>query len=133
MIHAREDYNRFQEPKELMEEIYWFAACIQTGQLPTKDQIDEKLKYLNGKYKKFSGESTPFGEDEPVMLFRAKDKYFTSVLEHYASELDPDIQVDSRMLDAVMNHIELAEKWQAKNGKKTPDVPSIVLDEAPKP
>ena len=78
MIHAREDYNRFQDPENKI------------------------------------------GEDEPVMLFRAKDMHFISVLKFYEMELD--ISNNREVADSVRKHIELSLKWRDVNGCKQPDL-----------
>jgi hypothetical protein len=67
--------------------------------------------------------STAISEDEPVMLFRAKDKHFCAVLEHYWRLLvnDPDAKPD--IARYVAGHMGTALAWQEKNGCKTPDLP----------
>jgi hypothetical protein len=67
--------------------------------------------------------STPIGEDEPVMLFRAQDRLFISVLHHYAARLQNTVGVDPAMVEAVERQIEAARTWQAEHGCKTPDIP----------
>lgn len=76
MKHAREDYNRFQDP---------------AGKIP---------------------------EDEPVMLFRAQDKYFLDVLYFYAACVKRD-DPESPIIKRVEDHIELAKNWSVQ---KMPDL-----------
>ena len=92
MIHARKDYQRFQDPA-----------------------VDDPTLLGEG--------CTPIAEDEPVMLFRAKDKHFLNVLIDYFHHLRMDPNVDKKMLDAIAEHSNLAAEWQNKNGTKTPDIP----------
>jgi hypothetical protein len=72
--------------------------------------------------------SSPIGADEPVMLFRARDKHFVAVLLAYRQLLvgDPDMQVDKLwpMLTALGQHIVRAKEWQAEHGCKRPDLPA---------
>lgn len=45
---------------------------------------DRKFKFENGRFvNRVSGEAIP--DDEPVILFRARDRHALSVLEHYLS------------------------------------------------
>lgn len=80
MKHAREDYNRIQDPE---------------GKIP---------------------------EDEPVMLFRAKDKLFVEILQTYRGKLLYH-KAQPAMIELVDQHIELAKVWQATNPTKLPDIP----------
>ena len=78
MKHAREDYNRFQDPENKI------------------------------------------GADEPVMLFRAQDKHFVSILTRYQEALQE--AGNTEMANAVSKHIDLATEWRNKNGCKEPDL-----------
>lgn len=61
------------------------------------------------------------GEDEPVMLFRAKDAFAPLVLRAYADIIRQRAD-DPEMVQAVLRHAERMEEWQKVNGKQTPDV-----------
>lgn len=99
MIHARADYDRIQDPATRYGDD---PDCRETwGMSPT---------------------ATPIGIDEPVILFRAQDKHFVKVLDHYREMLLRDGAHDPRMVESVERHIELANRWQADNGCKTPDL-----------
>lgn len=63
------------------------------------------------------------GEDEPVMLFRAKDRLMPHVLEAYRSLLSA-ASADPTMIDAVALHIARVNKWQLRNRTQTPDMPN---------
>ena len=91
MIHARYDYNRIQDP-----------ALEDRNLLP-------------------DGSSTPIGADEPVMLFRAQDRFFVEMLDEYHKRLRGAGKDD--MARAVELQIQRAKRWQEKNGCKTPDLP----------
>ena len=86
MIHAREDYNRIQDP-------------------------EHKIK-----------------EDEPVILFRAQDKYFNDVLSFYLQLIAQDEQVQNEMIQSITNHLVLSTLWRSKNKDKikTPDIPLLI-------
>lgn len=105
MIHARPDYNRFQDPA-LNDPSLLGEGC------------------------------SPIAEDEPVFLFRAKDRLFTDVLQFYAeslfdiagdldsgSENDQKFNNLEKMVNFIQNHIQLAKEWQEKNTSKIPDMP----------
>ncbi len=64
---------------------------------------------------------TPIGEDEPVMLFRAQDRLFKKVLDHYRTLLE--IAGKSDMAALVTEHIVRATEWEKWHETKTPDVP----------
>lgn len=67
-------------------------------------------------------DSTPIANDEPVMLFRAKDSLFYDVLSYYKQRLIQG-EADKHMIDAVEQQMSRAFKWRAANGVKFPDVP----------
>jgi hypothetical protein len=71
---------------------------------------------------------SPIASDEPVMLFRAKDKHFIGVLMDYMQRIEHS-QLTSKerskaddVITSVRRHIELAGKWQKENGTKNPDL-----------
>jgi len=99
MIHARHDYDRFQDPA-LAEPTLLGDGC------------------------------SPIGEDEPVMLFRAKDVHFVGILHDYLKRLREDFnkyggdaENYERMVSALDGHIALARRWQTAHGTKAPDMP----------
>lgn len=81
MLHAREDYNRFQDP---------------LNKIPM---------------------------DEPVILFRAQDKYFSKLIRQYADMVEQDNGCVS-IIKAIRSHADLADKWPIK---KAPDMPANKL------
>lgn len=133
MIHARKDYNRFQEPKELMETIYALAAKLQSGTLADDNElaeIDKTIGDLNARYKVPSEGFTPIGEDEPVFLFRAQDVHFKGILNDYIKRLNADFALyggdqesHDRMVSATDGQIARALAWERAHDVKTPDMP----------
>lgn len=79
MKHAREDYNRFQDPLELIP------------------------------------------KDEPVMLFRAQDKFAPIILLEYATLLHEE---NPEMSKVVINWVKEMIKWQQNIKIKSPDLKS---------
>ena len=79
MIHAREDYNRIQDPE--------------------------------GK----------IAEDEPVFMVRAKDILSKDVMRYWAARHIKE-GGDREMAQMVLDHANLAEEWQKKNGCKVADL-----------
>ncbi len=76
MKHAREDYNRFQDP---------------LGKIP---------------------------EDEPVMLFRAQDRYAADTIRFYANLVESG-GGDQNVVKACRLHADLMDAWPKK---KSPDI-----------
>lgn len=93
MIHARKDYDRIQDP-----------ALFNRNLLPASD-------------------STPIGENEPVILFRAQDKHFIDILQHYLDMLYEDSNIQSKLKEQIEDHINLAYEWRKNHKVKTPDIP----------
>jgi hypothetical protein len=60
--------------------------------------------------------------DEPVMLFRAKDKHMPAVMRFYAGLVAGDPQGDIDLIENLQLHMQLVDDWQSKNGCKRPDV-----------
>lgn len=98
MIHAREDYNRIQDPA-----------------------VNHPAMLGDG--------STPIAPDEPVMLFRAKDKFAPLIMEFYAGLLKGDPDAANAMAEAALAHAAKARLWQLRNGSKTPDMPRALASD----
>jgi hypothetical protein len=117
MIHAREDYNRFQEPDELIEIIRKLYPLAQYDA-----ELDEQLTSLLSAYDQtLALRKNPIGIDEPVMLFRAQDENFISVLRFYREEITSWSGYDLKIVDQINKHIELTENWKENNKTKQPD------------
>lgn len=136
MIHARSDYNRFQEPKELLEFISELLGCIQvcipkdTDKLApgTHDAYEKRLGELNAKYHPINM-GTPFAEDEPVILFRAKDSLFVEVLDNYREAIFDCVEngEDCKLImDQLAKHIVLAADWRLANEEKVREPNSVI-------
>lgn len=63
------------------------------------------------------------GEDEPVMLFRARDVLAPAILAKYA-ELLRFHHAPPAMIDTVLAHEARMRQWQRANGCKLPDMPA---------
>lgn len=61
-------------------------------------------------------------EDEPVILFRAKDKWFLFILWFYILILTIT-GGQKEMIESLKNHSTLSMDWQKKNKTKHPDMP----------
>lgn len=59
------------------------------------------------------------GEDEPVIVFRAKDRLLPSLLRAYYS-LCVGAHSPENHLAAIIDTRETIEKWQAENGAQIP-------------
>jgi hypothetical protein len=108
-------------------------SCLESGEsLTAKDKED--IARLRSKYRTLSEGSTPIGEDEPVMLFRAQDRFAAPVLDRYAEILEREVSyryeacIDDgtadKLADAaarVRSHARLFRRWSKK---KNPDCPA---------
>lgn len=85
------------------------------------------MKHARQDYDRIQDPENKIPADEPVFLLRAQDKYFTIILDLYASliELDPDVHQDQRMLKLLAIHRAWAIRWQDEHGRKTPDLPDL--------
>lgn len=75
---------------------------------------------IDAKYGRVTLEHGTIGEDEPVVVFRAKDKLLPKVLAYYhlfcLREGSP-----RRHLDLIMDSLLRVQSWQRKNETKVPD------------
>lgn len=72
------------------------------------------------KYGKVTTEFGDIGEDEPVVVFRAKDKFLPLVLSHYIVECSKHADVPHRHIKIVRNTLDTIKEWQKANGCRTP-------------
>jgi hypothetical protein len=77
-------------------------------------QIDGKYK-TDGNITKLDG--TPIPDDEPLVLFRAKDKLLPQLLEDY-KKLCQDAGCQSQQVETLGPLIQQAKDWQAANPDK---------------
>ena len=73
-------------------------------------------------YDRIQDPAGKIADDEPVMLFRAKDVLFPAILAKYADLLRFH-NADQTMIESVLAHEAAARKWQRQNGCKLPDMP----------
>lgn len=75
---------------------------------------------IDVKYGRVTTELGDFGEDEPVIVFRAKDKLLPNVLAHY---MQVCIMAGSprHHLSIILDTIARVRDWQSQNPTKVPD------------
>jgi hypothetical protein len=61
-------------------------------------------------------------EDEPVILFRAKDKHMPLILDIYANLVANDREADAAIIQSVRQHAGRARAWQMSNIVHAPDM-----------
>jgi hypothetical protein len=71
------------------------------------------------KYGRVSLENADIGEDEPVVVFRAKDELAVKVLEFYG-ELCRESGSPERHLNRLDENVRRFVAWQAENDTQTP-------------
>ncbi len=71
------------------------------------------------KYGKVTLEHSDIGEDEPVVVFRARDKLLPKVMSYYLlfclKENSPRLHID-----LILKAIDTIKSWQTKNETRTP-------------
>ncbi len=77
-------------------------------------QIDGKYK-TDGNITKLDG--TPIPDDEPLVLFRAKDKLLPQLLEDY-KQLCQDADCQAQQVETLGPLIQQVKDWQAANQDK---------------
>lgn len=80
---------------------------------------------VDGKYGRVTVEhvrSTPIGDDEPVVLFRAQDQLLPKVLEYYAS-LCAGAGCSAEHMRAVYKALGSVQMWQADVPPRRPGEP----------
>lgn len=71
-------------------------------------------------YNRIQDPENKIGEDEPVVLFRAQDKHFGSVLKFYYDTIKKD-GGDPRILEQLEAQKIRLDKWTETNKQKSPD------------
>jgi hypothetical protein len=74
---------------------------------------------IDGKYGRVTLEHGTIGEDEPVIVFRARDKLLPEVLDAYY-DVCLRRSSPSRHLDLILETRDVVVDWQAKNGSRIP-------------
>jgi hypothetical protein len=70
---------------------------------------DRKFKFENGRFiNRVSGEAIP--DDEPVIIFRARDRHAVSVLQYYLS-----LATDAHHQQAILDRIEEFSAYREAN------------------
>ena len=70
--------------------------------------------------------TSPFAEDEPVFILRAKDVTAPTTLRRWAG-MQPS---GSRSAQLALDHADIMERWQKVNGCKWADLPGEALGPA---
>lgn len=79
------------------------------------------MKHARADYDRIQDPAGKIGEDEPVFLLRAQDKFFVEMLEHYRGCLLARRVYD--MAHLVDEQIDRAHAWRGLHGTKLPDLP----------
>lgn len=66
--------------------------------------------------------STPIADDEPVILFRAKDKLLPEILNHYYAICE-GMGCSDEHLELISGAMDSVRNWQATNSSRTPGEP----------
>ena len=74
---------------------------------------------IDGKYGKVTFEKGDIGEDEPVFVFRARDRLLPSVLEEYWW-LCNDAGSPQHHLDSITKSKSDIEQWQSEHETQVP-------------
>lgn len=132
MIHARDDYNRFQDPAAEPEIYRWVGKV---AALLEEDGIGHALidaigdaNVSTAALRAFAARaelppgSSPIGVDEPVFLLRAKDIVSPNVVEHWAYRAQRQVASEA-IVDLARKHAMAMRAWQNANGCKVPELP----------
>jgi hypothetical protein len=79
---------------------------------------------IDNKYGKVTFEKGTIGEDEPVFVFRARDKMLPDVLEDYWWYCQ-DAGSPEHHIDSIKNAKVEIEKWQEQNETQVPQSASL--------
>jgi len=121
MIHARPEYNRFQEPDNLLKWIKKLHRCLQYGENLSDQEEMELINVINEYDDVLKLRGSMIAVDEPVLLFRAQDIHFQEVLNHYFLTVQSARKHDKRIIDQLSEHFVKAESWRYINQVKLPD------------
>ena len=79
------------------------------------------MRKIDGKYKTDGNitklDGTPIPDDEPLILFRSKDRLLPELLEHYWQSCK-EAGSPQRQLDLVKDRIKEVRAWQTANPDK---------------
>jgi hypothetical protein len=121
MKHQRPDYMRIQEPTKLLAALTLLVNRADVMETPTEAEVKEAKDLLKW-YGDLPPVEHPIGENEPVFLLRAKDRFAPEVVDEYARRCSdaglPIAQVVFETADSIC-------AWQREHGSKTPDQPAL--------
>lgn len=139
MRHAREDYERFQDPagesdRKYYELILMLANAYERGR--ELDVLDVVVGFFGARVETAKKEiaagrefavravlsGDPIGEDEPVFLLRGKDITAPDAVRHWADLAEREGASDA-IVRAAREQAHRMVLWQAIHGKQVPDLP----------
>lgn len=130
MKHARKDYNRFQEPKKLIDII---CALLDIVPVDTKwRQIRDIANNAVIEYSENYANCVLIPEDEPVFMLRASDKLAVRTLEHY-NDLHAESYVDVMFQTNLSEAINNFAKWSRSKATAQPSLFDVNFDVAASP
>jgi hypothetical protein len=88
-----------------------------------KRRLEElAVKHAREDYNRIQDPAGKIGDDEPVFLLRAKDKYAPMALIGWIAMQLNDPNHDGALIDLAVGHVRAMQQWQAANGCKVPDL-----------
>ena len=145
MLHAREDYNRIQDPaanpaliaayndamnvvargpaQELASTIAWqdLRAVYRTLSVLCRALTPTLGTLINAEGVHIP--SHPIADNEPVFLLRASDVHAPATIEWWAQAVYNRGRGNSEMSRAAHEQVERMLEWQKEHGSKVPDLP----------
>jgi hypothetical protein len=121
MKHQRQDYMRIQEPTKLLVALTALVNRADAMETPTEGELREAKDLLRW-YGELPPVEHPIGEEEPVFLLRAKDRFAPEVVDEYARRCaDAGLPIAQVVYDTA----DAIRAWQREHGSKTPDQPNL--------
>lgn len=135
MKHARDDYNRIQDPAAVpgLRDAYEGAQLLRAELLGeslddvTSARLFERLSSLvfalAPLMSPVADGCNPIAEDEPVFILRARDINAPATLEAWAKATYARGAGNPEMARLAMDQAERFREWQRMHGAKLPDLP----------
>jgi hypothetical protein len=135
MKHARQDYQRIQDPAANAELLSAFDEAMNLvarghgGMNPEHSRVLSKLCRALSPIlsplvtRKTQTISAPIAADEPVFLLRAKDRHAPDTIRRWAELVYARGKGNGDMSSMAMDHADTMERWQREHGCKDPDLP----------
>jgi len=84
------------------------------------------MKHARSDYDRIQDPAGLIPKDEPVVIFRAQDKYAAAAVRGYAELISDDPDAEDGALDISALLFDWADKMDAWEKKKSPDMPNSV-------